>query len=90
MSNTPFIIGPPHDLDVLLTPSHGAIFLCLAVHLVCSCRVVTIVYPMFAQHSLARLYIMTCRRLRLALALQQLLPPPQYLSYLSTRHVHVF
>ncbi|KAH9026411.1 hypothetical protein EDB84DRAFT_345121 [Lactarius hengduanensis] len=101
MSNTPFIIGPPHDLDVLLTPSHGAIFRCLAVHLVCSCRVVTIVYPMFAQHSLARvstlssrycttilsalqLYIMTCRRLRLALALQQLsssttislIPPP--------------
>ncbi|KAH9015054.1 hypothetical protein EDB85DRAFT_844262 [Lactarius pseudohatsudake] len=89
MSNTPFIIGLPHDLDVLLTPSHGAIFRCLAVHLVCSCRVVTIVYPMFAQHSLARvstlssrycttilsalqLYIMTCRRLRLALALQQL------------------
>lgn len=60
MSNTPFI-GPPHDLDVLLTPSHGAIFRCLAVHLVCSCRVVTIVYPMFAQHSLARVSTLSSR-----------------------------
>lgn len=91
-SNTPFIIGPTRNLNGFPTLSHGATLCCPAVHLVCSCRVVTIVYPMLAQHPprmcihlvLALLYYYpVCiaaiyNNLRLTLALQHLSTTTQY------------
>src|SRR6266404_2115718 len=48
MSNTPYIIGPPHNHDGILTPSHGATFPCYCTLLstwLCPCRVVTNCIP---------------------------------------------